>query len=148
MAGQVLKSVRRKQAEQAGQPGSVAPVPVPAKKARAKAAAVPKAANGAAVHPRPGTNKANATPPPAGPVLVDEPEMGPWPTPPRTLEESLRRIEAMGERISGYIRFICKVGTLAGTSAEAKEKAVSAFYDRMVVLERQLGRVHDDLWLG
>jgi hypothetical protein len=69
-------------------------------------------------------------------------------TPPATLEERLQRIEAMGQRITGYVEFMCQVCALAGTSAEAKERAVTAFHDRMVVAEKQLGQVHDDLRLG
>ncbi len=72
----------------------------------------------------------------------------PWATPPWTREERLQRIRAMGERITAYVAFICQVGTLGGTSAEAKERAVTAFYERMVVAESQLGRVQEDLRLG
>jgi hypothetical protein len=68
-------------------------------------------------------------------------------TPPETLEERLRRIEAMGQRIDEYVRFMCQVATLNGASVEAKERAVTAFYERMVVLESQLGRIHEDLRL-
>jgi hypothetical protein len=73
---------------------------------------------------------------------------GPWLTPPWTMEERLQRIEAMGQRLSGYIRFMCEVGSLNGTCADAKERAVTAFYERMVVLERQLNRIQEDLLLG
>jgi hypothetical protein len=54
----------------------------------------------------------------------------------------------MGQRISGYIRFICQVGSLNGTSTEAKERAVAAFYDRLVAVEGQLNRIQEDLRLG
>jgi hypothetical protein len=64
------------------------------------------------------------------------------------MEERLRCIEAMNQRFNGYVQFMGKVGQLNGTSAEAKEKAVAAFYERMVVLERQLGRIQEDLQLG
>ena len=73
--------------------------------------------------------------------------MGPWPTPPWTAEERLRRIEEMGQRILGYIRFMCEVSSLNGTSAEAKERALTAFYERMIVVESQLGRIQEDLRL-
>jgi hypothetical protein len=85
---------------------------------------------------------------PATPPVDEEPQTGPWQTPPRTPEERLRRIEAMRRQINAYVEFMCRVGKLSGTSAEAKEKAVAAFYDRMVVAERQLGRIHEDLRLG
>ena len=71
-----------------------------------------------------------------------------WLTPPWTLEERLERIEALGQRIDGFIRFMCQVASLKGTSAEAKERAVTAFYERMVVLESQLSRIHENLRLG
>jgi hypothetical protein len=64
------------------------------------------------------------------------------------MEERLRRIEALGQRIHGYVQFMCQVGSLNGTSAEAKESAVTAFYERMVVVEGQLGRIHEALRLG
>jgi hypothetical protein len=60
----------------------------------------------------------------------------------------LQGIEALGRRISNCIHFMCQVGSLDGSSAEAKEKAVAAFYERMVVVERQLRRIQDDLLLG
>jgi hypothetical protein len=53
----------------------------------------------------------------------------------------------MGQQIQGYIQFMCKIGTLCGTSAEAKDKALVAFYDRLVVFERQLSRIQEDLQL-
>ncbi len=84
----------------------------------------------------------------AAPLFEEEPPDGPWQTPPWTTTERLKRIEAIGRRINGYVQFICKVGNLNGTSAEAKEKAVTVFYERMVVLERQLGRIQEDLQLG
>ena len=42
---------------------------------------------------------------------------------------------------------MCQVGNLNATSAEAKERAVVAFYEQMVILECQLGRIHDDFQL-
>jgi hypothetical protein len=84
----------------------------------------------------------------ASPPVGDLPPVGPWPTPPGTPEERLQRIEAMGQRISGYVQFMCKVEHLNGSSGEAKEKAVAAFYERMLILERQLGRIQEELRLG
>jgi hypothetical protein len=60
----------------------------------------------------------------------------------------LRDIEALGQRINGYVAFMAQVGSLGGTSGEAKEKAVAAFHERLAVLERQLGRICEDLRLG
>lgn len=66
---------------------------------------------------------------------------------PLTLEERLHRIEVMGQRVAGYVQFMCQVVNLNNASAEAKERAVAAFYERMVVAEKQLGRIHDELRL-
>jgi hypothetical protein len=64
------------------------------------------------------------------------------------MEEYLQRIEAMGLRIGGYVRFMGKAGDMAGTSDEAKRRAIVQFYERLVVVERQLGRIHEALQLG
>jgi hypothetical protein len=74
-------------------------------------------------------------------------QTGPWPSPPWTQEERLARIEALGQRIDGFIRFMCQIGSLKGASAEAKERAVTAFYERMVVVESQLGRIQEEFQL-
>jgi hypothetical protein len=68
--------------------------------------------------------------------------------PPETTEQRLHRIAVMGQRITGHVEFIRGVGTLGGASAEAKEKAVRAFYERLTALERQLARILDQLRLG
>jgi hypothetical protein len=68
--------------------------------------------------------------------------------PPPTTDERLRDIAAMGQRIHGYIQFMCEIGNLGGTSAEAKETAIAAFHARLAALERQLGRIHEELRLG
>ena len=84
----------------------------------------------------------------AAPPIVTEPPAALPQTAPWTTEERLQRIAAMGQRIDGYIQYMCQVGNLGGTSAEAKEKAVTAFYERLLVLERQLGRIQEELQLG
>jgi hypothetical protein len=76
------------------------------------------------------------------------PAAGPWSTPPCTMEERLRRIEGMGQRIQGFIEFMCKIGSLGGTCSASKERAVAAFYDRLVVVERQLAKIQEDVQLG
>lgn len=73
---------------------------------------------------------------------------GLWLTPAWTLEERLERILKIGQRINGYIEFMSKISSLNGTSTEAKERAVAAFYERLVVLERQLGLIQENLRLG
>src|SRR5690349_16250386 len=72
----------------------------------------------------------------------------PWVQAPLTTEDRLRHIEALGQRIAGYVQFMCQVGSLNGTSAEMKDRAVTAFYERMALVESQLGRIQDDLRLG
>jgi hypothetical protein len=64
-----------------------------------------------------------------------------------THDERLQRIEAMGERISGYIRFMCAAGTLTNASTEVKERAVAAFHERMLVVEKQLARIYEQFRL-
>jgi len=68
--------------------------------------------------------------------------------PPITTAERLRAIELMRDRVNGYVGFICQVENLKGSSVEAKEKAVAAFYERMAVLERQLNRIHEEIQLA
>jgi hypothetical protein len=80
---------------------------------------------------------------PAPPLLK-----GLWQPAPCTTEARLQHIEAMGRRINGFVEYMCQSSSLKGTSMEAKEKAVADFYERMVILERQLGRIHDELQLG
>lgn len=71
----------------------------------------------------------------------------PSPTPPWNLAERLHRIETLSKRIEGYIQFMCQVGSMTNASDEVKERAVKAFYEQLVVVERQLGRIHDELRL-
>ena len=80
-------------------------------------------------------------------------QAGPWPpsawaAPPLTTAERLKCIEALGERIAGYVRFMSAVGTLDGSSQELKERAVAAFYEQLARTEGQLRRIQDDLRLG
>lgn len=63
--------------------------------------------------------------------------------PPSSLEECLEHIEAMGKRVNGFVEFMCQVESLTCMSAEAKERAVHAFYHKLVVLERELRTIHD-----
>jgi len=65
-----------------------------------------------------------------------------------TTEERLKRIEALGERIAGHVRFMCEVAGLGGSSTEMKERAVTAFYQQMILVESQLGQLREELLLG
>ena len=71
-----------------------------------------------------------------------------WLTPPITTEERLSRIRSLGQRIHSYVQFMIAIGKLSGTSTEAKDKAVSIFYDRLVTFERELARIQEELQLG
>ena len=87
------------------------------------------------------------------PAPRDGEQAGPWPlsawaAPPLTTEARLKCIEALGERIAGYVRFMSAVGTLDGSSQELKERAVAAFYEQLARTEGQLRRIQDDLRLG
>jgi hypothetical protein len=68
-------------------------------------------------------------------------------TPPVTTEDRIVRIRALGQRIHGHIQYICGAGSLVSTSTEAKEKATTVFYERLVVLERQLAQIQEGLEL-
>jgi len=66
---------------------------------------------------------------------------------PLTTEERVHRIEAMRKRINDYIEYMCQLAGTTGTSSEVKERAVRLFYDQMVIVERQLAHIHDELRL-
>jgi hypothetical protein len=53
-------------------------------------------------------------------------------------------IEALGLRIAEHVQFMC----VLGTSVEVREKALAAVYERLVVMERQLGRIREGLQPG
>jgi hypothetical protein len=63
------------------------------------------------------------------------------------MEERLLRIEAMGKRIASFVEYMCSVRDLTTTSDEAKEKAVRAFYEKILLVERQLANIHDEFKL-
>jgi hypothetical protein len=60
---------------------------------------------------------------------------------PATMEDRLAHIHALGQRLLNHIRFMCAAEKLAGSSPCAKEDAVTAFYERLVLVERELGRI-------
>lgn len=64
-----------------------------------------------------------------------------------TVEERLHRIKAMAQRMNEYIQYMCEIGSLTSISSEAKERAVTAFYEKMVAVEKQLSQVHDEFRL-
>lgn len=74
-------------------------------------------------------------------VAADEPAVG-------TMAWRLARIAELGKRVQEHVALIGKVGEVKSSSAEAKDKAVVAFHDRLAALEGQLARIHEELQLG
>jgi hypothetical protein len=68
-------------------------------------------------------------------------------TVPRTTDERLVHIRALGARVAKYVRGIRAAEPANGTSAEAKEKAVAVFYERLASMERQLSRIYEEFQL-
>lgn len=69
-------------------------------------------------------------------------------TPPLTLEDHLVRIRALGDRVRECVQFMCGVDKMDGTCAEAKQRSVAMFYDRLLILDRELCRIQEELQLG
>ncbi len=69
-------------------------------------------------------------------------------TPPATTEEFLTHISALGKRVEGHVTFMGAIERLSGTSAEAKNRALTMFYQRLVTMETELNRVREELELG
>lgn len=65
-----------------------------------------------------------------------------------TTRQRLEAIEAMRKRVNGYVDFMGTVETMQGSSAEAKDAAVSAFHDRLAALQKQLELITEGLRLG
>jgi len=63
-----------------------------------------------------------------------------WQTPPLTTEDHQKRIGLLGQRIGRYVQFMGQVSKMNGSSAEAKERAVAFFYERLLSMERELAR--------
>ena len=66
---------------------------------------------------------------------------------PVTADERRADIDRIAERINGIVRFICDMSELPGTSAEVRDKAIAAFHARMVVAEKHLTHIRDQLRL-
>jgi hypothetical protein len=102
----------------------------------------PKAAAAAKVPP-PSTK---APPPTSKAPLAVTPELPR--IPPATAEEFLLHINVLGKRVEGHLAFMAAVERLNGTSAEAKNRALSQFYQRLAAMEQELNRVREELELG
>ena len=67
------------------------------------------------------------------------------PVQPRSmLAEHVYRIGVLGKRIDAYIEFMSQMGEHPGLSDEMKTRAAIAFYEKLLVVEQQLGRIHDE----
>jgi len=89
---------------------------------------------------KPADASSSAVPPASVPL--------PGEAPPAVVDERLERIGALWQRSSGYVQFICAADRLDGASVELKEKALDALCARLIIIERQLSRIQDDLRLG
>jgi len=69
-------------------------------------------------------------------------------TVPLTTDDRLEHIHALGQRVGTYVKFMCTIARMEGSSAESKERAVAVFYDRLFTLEQELARIHDNVLLG
>jgi hypothetical protein len=69
-------------------------------------------------------------------------------TVPLTTGDRLEHIHALGQRVSAYIKFMCTIGRMEGSSVESKDRAVTIFYERLFMLEQELARIHDNVLLG
>jgi hypothetical protein len=65
-----------------------------------------------------------------------------------TSRDHLVCIRTLARKVQEHIRAIGALKNLAGTSAEGREKAIVAFHQRLLTLERALGQVLEDLRLG
>jgi hypothetical protein len=59
------------------------------------------------------------------------------------LAEHLHRIGVLGKRIDAYIHFMVTINEHAGLSDEIKTRAAIDFHENLVIVEQQLGRIHD-----
>jgi len=72
----------------------------------------------------------------------------PWGAPPLTTEERLQCIEVLVERIASHARLLPPGGGRNGVSAEARDQAVRAFYERLVQAEEELRHIQEKLRLA
>lgn len=59
--------------------------------------------------------------------------------PPLNPGEGLVRIEALQERLRDHVQFIRDLDSLTGVSTEGKVHAVTAFYERLLHLDKPCG---------
>lgn len=86
-------------------------------------------------------SKGKPLPPPELPLEVSQ-------APCVTIGDRLARIAALGVKVAEHIRTVGAIQALPGTSTEAKEKAAALFLERLVFMERALGKTLEELNLG
>jgi hypothetical protein len=74
-------------------------------------------------------------------VPAEEPAVG-------TMAWRLASVAALGKRVEEHVASICKLGDLKSSSAEAKDRAVVDFHDRLVAMEGHLARIVEEVQLG
>jgi hypothetical protein len=57
--------------------------------------------------------------------------------------DRLRDIELIGERIGSIVRFMCEIHKLTGTSDECRDRALTAFHERLITVEKQLAIIQE-----
>lgn len=94
--------------------------------------------------------KVKAAPPPAnggaGPLNVPTPEAAFAQC--VTSRDHLSCIRTLARKVQEHVRAVTTLKSLPGTSEEGREKAIIAFHQRVLTLERVLGQVLEDLRLG
>ena len=65
-----------------------------------------------------------------------------------TIGDRLTRIQEIGRKVDEHVKAVTAIESLPGTSAEAREKAVALFLERLIVLEKALGATMEELRLG
>ncbi len=69
-------------------------------------------------------------------------------TQPNSMDDYLLRIRALGDRIRGYVQFMASVENMNGSCLEAKRRSMSLFYERLVLMDRELNRIQEELQLA
>lgn len=68
-------------------------------------------------------------------------------TPPATTEDRLRHIRVLGQRIAAYVRFMSAAARRENSSVEERQRAVTVFYERLLLMEQELARVYENFRL-
>ena len=69
-------------------------------------------------------------------------------TQPNSMDDYLVRIRTLGDRIRGYVQFMGGIEHMNGSCLETKRRSMCLFYDRLVLLDRELNRIQEELQLA